>query len=174
MASALAGTFSQAPAWSAPRRLQLTVDLPATDTHPGSIPPRRPHWRTLHSSQGETRYPAAAVRARHLQATMSLCLESLLVSHYSRKRGSLTNSSCLAKSTYAPGSGSVPSASRETPSRLITRISPRMPSRPSSIRRTPLLSTGYPAPCLARPSSFMWSIPVKRRIAWRLSRSPSS
>lgn len=46
----------------------------------GSLSSRCPHWRPLHSLKRETRYSSTAVRARDMQAAMSLRLESLLVS----------------------------------------------------------------------------------------------
>lgn len=46
----------------------------------GGFPPRSPHWRSLHTSQGEARIALAAVRTRHLQATLSFRSEPFLVS----------------------------------------------------------------------------------------------
>lgn len=134
----------------------------------GSFATRRAHRSSIHTSQREARVTSAAVRTSHLQTTMPLCAEPLLVSMLPPSLSSITAmlTAQLARSTFGRAFGSAPSACPAMPCPHTTRTS--LPTRflPNCIPQTPQSSTGWHAPPRALRSSYMSSTCAKRRTAW--------
>lgn len=119
-----------------------TIPAPAsrllTSVPTGSISSCRAYRSPLHTLEGEARHTSAPTRAHHLQTTMPLCLESLLVrgvpplflSHWACPADFLAPLK-LAKSMFGHACGSAHSVFHGILYHPITRTSTPMPSRPS-------------------------------------------